>query len=210
MKSCYLSGPMTGKPNYNYEAFHEAAELVRQQGYEVINPAEAFHGDQSLPYATYMRHDIESLLKVDFVVVLPGWEHSRGALFEVLIAAALGLPVNPIDDLALVFPVGLHREGSSLTPLIPTNETILEEAQRLVGGDRNTAYGHPLEDMTRTGRIWAAILGVESITAEQVALCMIGVKLSRECNAPKRDNRVDAAGYAYCLERIHRRRAGLE
>jgi hypothetical protein len=87
-------------------------------------------------------------------------------------------------------------------------ETILLEAQRLVHGDRGADYGHPLEDFSRTALIWSAILGVE-VTAEQVGLCMIGVKLSRQCNRPKRDNMVDAAGYAetvqMCIEERDRR-----
>jgi hypothetical protein len=31
---------------------------------------------------------------------------------------------------------------------------------------------------------------------------MIGVKMSRECNRPKRDNRVDLAGYAETLDMV--------
>jgi hypothetical protein len=84
-------------------------------------------------------------------------------------------------------------------------ESILEEAQRLVHGDRGDDYGHPLDDFARTAQIWTAILGVE-VTAEQVGLCMIGVKISRQCNRPKRDNMVDAAGYAETVQMcIHER-----
>jgi len=31
---------------------------------------------------------------------------------------------------------------------------------------------------------------------------MIGVKISRECNKPKRDNRIDIAGYAEALDMV--------
>ena len=81
------------------------------------------------------------------------------------------------------------------------SETILEEAQRLVHGDRQSAYGHPLDDFTRTAAIWSAILEVP-VTAEQVGLCMIGVKISRQCNAPRRDNMTDAAGYAATVQMV--------
>ena len=88
------------------------------------------------------------------------------------------------------------------------SETVLQEAQRLVHGDRGADYGHPLDDFSRTALIWSAILGVQ-VTAEQVGLCMIGVKLSRQCNKPKRDNMVDAAGYAetvqMCRDEYNRR-----
>lgn len=80
-------------------------------------------------------------------------------------------------------------------------ETILQEAQRLVHGDRGEAYGHPLDDFSKTAKIWSAILGID-VTPQQVALCMVGVKISREVNAPKRDNRVDGAGYFETLDMV--------
>lgn len=82
-----------------------------------------------------------------------------------------------------------------------STETILQEAQRLVHGDRGAAYGHPLDDFSRTATIWSAILGAP-VTAEQVGLCMIGVKISRQCNSPKRDNMTDAAGYAATVQMV--------
>jgi hypothetical protein len=80
-------------------------------------------------------------------------------------------------------------------------ESILFEAHNLVHGVRGEDYGHPYHDFGRTAKIWSAILGVD-VTPEQVALCMIGVKMSRECNRPKRDNRVDMAGYAETLDMV--------
>lgn len=77
--------------------------------------------------------------------------------------------------------------------------SILMEAEALVHGDRNESYGHPLDDFKRTAKMWSAILGIE-IRPEQVGLCMIAVKLSRECHRPKRDNLVDIAGYAETVE----------
>jgi len=80
-------------------------------------------------------------------------------------------------------------------------ESILFEAHNLVHGVRGEDYGHPYHDFSRTAKIWSAILGVD-VTPEQVALCMIGVKISRECNKPKRDNRIDIAGYAEALDMV--------
>ncbi len=89
------------------------------------------------------------------------------------------------------------------------DETILQEAQRLVYGDRGADYGHPLDDYSRTAALWSAIVG-HPVTAEQAILCMIAVKISRQVNKPKRDNLTDIAGYAECLHRVMRRREGLE
>lgn len=89
----------------------------------------------------------------------------------------------------------------------PTPPTILEEAQSHVYGARQGDYGHPREDFTRTAILWTGVLhhklaDGEHITPEDVALCMVQVKVSREVNKPKRDNRVDMAGYALCLDRL--------
>ena len=51
-------------------------------------------------------------------------------------------------------------------------ESILEEAKRIVHGDRGENYGHPFEDFSRTAQIWSAILGID-VEPEQVALCMV-------------------------------------
>ncbi len=80
-------------------------------------------------------------------------------------------------------------------------ESILFEAHNLVHGDRGQDYGHPYEDFSRTAKIWSAILGQE-VTPAQVGLCMIAVKVSRECHKPKRDNLVDIAGYAETVRMV--------
>ena len=59
-----------------------------------------------------------------------------------------------------------------------SEETILQEAQRLVHGDRGVDYGHPLDDFNRTAAIWTAILGDKlksgmKIEPEEVGLCMV-------------------------------------
>lgn len=83
--------------------------------------------------------------------------------------------------------------------------SICAEAERLVYGERGADYGHPLDDYARTAALWSAIL-----TAEQAILCMIAVKISRECNKHKRDNLVDGAGYFECLHRVHLERERRE
>lgn len=87
------------------------------------------------------------------------------------------------------------------------NRSSLEEAQSLVHGDRGDDYGHPIDDFTRTGRMWGAILDLPDVPPEKVGLCMAAVKISREVNKPKRDNRVDLAGYAETVDMVMNRKA---
>lgn len=86
-------------------------------------------------------------------------------------------------------------------------ESIALEAHNAVYGDRQADYGHPREDFTRTAILWTGLLqhklaDGEYVEAGDIGRCMIAVKLSRDVNSPKRDNRVDMAGYALTLDRL--------
>ena len=79
---------------------------------------------------------------------------------------------------------------------------ILEEAMQLTAQDRQKVYGHPLEDWTRTAKMWSAILGIE-VPVDKALLCMLAVKVSRLCKTTgHRDSIIDVAGYARCLEQV--------
>ena len=61
--------------------------------------------------------------------------------------------------------------------------------------------------ISRTAAIWTALLGGKlkdgaRIEPEDVGLCMVGVKLSRQINRPKRDNLTDAAGYCETVRMV--------
>lgn len=79
--------------------------------------------------------------------------------------------------------------------------TILEEAQQLVGGDRQQDYGNASESFTRIARLWSAYKGVE-ISPKDVGMMMILMKVSRSVGSNKRDTLVDIAGYAQCIHTI--------
>ncbi len=89
----YLAGPMTGYEDYNYPVFHRVEEVLTEQGYQVINPAKFFNGDQTLPKKTYLKKDIQELVECDAVVLLPGWEFSTGARIESGVASLMGIPL---------------------------------------------------------------------------------------------------------------------
>lgn len=90
-----------------------------------------------------------------------------------------------------------------------TPQDIADYAVSLVSGDRQNDYGHPFDDFSRTAKIWGAILGTE-VSAEQVALCMVGVKIAREVNRQKLDNTVDGIGYFLTLAMVQQERAERE
>jgi len=113
-KTYYLAGPMTGLPDHNFPAFHDKAKELRASGLTIINPAEL---DDYLGYSnweTVMQRDILCILMgkgvcpktfdiqhtpltqaspVDGIVVLSGWQDSRGACWEVGMATAFLIPI---------------------------------------------------------------------------------------------------------------------
>lgn len=93
----YLSGPMSHYPGHNITAFKEAAGWLRDQGYEVLSPHEIDLPENERTWKNYMVEDIKLVLRAQTVVVLEGWECSRGAKLEVTLAHALEIPVLPLD-----------------------------------------------------------------------------------------------------------------
>lgn len=80
----YLSGPMTGKPDFNHPLFNMIARVLRKQGYGVFNPAELPGSGSGADWISLMRMCLLKLPTTDGLVMLPGWLTSRGALIEVL------------------------------------------------------------------------------------------------------------------------------
>lgn len=113
----YIAGPMSGIPNYNFEAFHLAAEIVRGRGHVVVCPAESFGGEKTLPMGDYARYDTHALLQMDGLVLLAGWERSPGACTEVALAHWLGL---------FFFEIGWHEftGETMLVPISPKNPVL--------------------------------------------------------------------------------------
>lgn len=114
MSYVYLSGPMTGIPNYNREAFNDAARRWEGAGFKVNNPARLEHGyDRTY----YMREAVKSVLAADALVVLDGWKASVGAVIEVVIAGALGTPVyEDAEPLGSIYAARAEDISDALEP----------------------------------------------------------------------------------------------
>ena len=98
MKRIYLSGPMTGRPEFNFPAFHAAADVLRSKGLSVTNPAEIKpEGEPS--WSSCMRADLKAMLDCCTVALLPGWEDSKGANIEARLAIQLGMRVVEFETL---------------------------------------------------------------------------------------------------------------
>lgn len=203
----YLAGPMTGLPEFNYPAFAEAEERGKAMWLDVRSPHKNFNENTGLDYATYIRADMKMLLECNAIALLPGWQKSRGARFELHVAQLLGHAVLDARDFK---PMDVPPVVTTLLP--DDDRSILDEAEEIVSGARQAAYGHPIDDFAKTAKMWSGLFGVD-ITPEQVALGMMAVKMSRLLNTPNhRDSMVDIAGYAktYQLVVQERKRRGEE
>jgi hypothetical protein len=92
----YIAGPMTGYPDLNYPAFNEAAEMLWQVGYEVLNPADNVpEGEKT--WLAFMRMSLVQLSKADGIAQLPNWHESKGARLEYQIFRGLELPIYSLE-----------------------------------------------------------------------------------------------------------------
>ena len=86
----YIAGPMTGLPQFNRPAFHQAALNLSFEKHVPLNPAILPDG---LTEADYMAVGITMLQRADAIFLLTGWQFSAGARAEHALALKLGLEV---------------------------------------------------------------------------------------------------------------------
>lgn len=113
-KRVYISGPITGMPNENKEAFQKYEDKFRNIGLEPVNPHKLFTEKELIEFekklkndeerwAAFMKKDIAELVNCDLIAVLPGWEKSKGANIEVRIARDLFMPIIDATNLQELF-----------------------------------------------------------------------------------------------------------
>lgn len=107
--------------------------------------------------------------------------------------------------LVLIYAQGTLDTEPDPTPTVRAR--VLDEAKRITATDRNSSYGEPEDNFQRIADFWNVFLQDKlkedaMITAGDTAALVIMVKLAREMNAPKEDNKVDIAGYAACWAEV--------
>tara|TARA_R100000544_G_C2173099_1_gene33199 strand:+ start:166 stop:444 length:279 start_codon:yes stop_codon:yes gene_type:complete len=84
------------------------------------------------------------------------------------------------------------------------SQKLLEEAKKLIGGDRQNDYGDKLKNHQNIADLWSVFLKTK-ITAHDVAICMALVKIARLMNQHKKDNYIDLAAYGAIAGEINER-----
>lgn len=149
-----------------------------------------------------------------------GWDdYTEAALYTYLspvmirdlidyLAPHAAVPVWTVGELGLCGPIDSATECCRAPVVEVEPESVLAEAQRIVGGQRRGAYGTPERNFERIQLLWNAYLngkpgGPMPITEQDTALMMVMLKVARLIESPRhRDSVVDIAGYAACIETL--------
>ena len=100
-RKIYIAGPMTGIARWNRPTFVKAAERLRGLGWEVTSPveiADAFGSQNTIVTTpglldTVIDEELAQIATCDAIYLLTGWENSRGAKTELLLALEKGMDV---------------------------------------------------------------------------------------------------------------------
>lgn len=157
MKRLYLSGPMSHKRAFNIPEFDKWAHNLRSKGYEVVSPAELDDpkfrelclqckdgtmeelaklceaaGIKPDTWGDLLARDVKLLADdgIEGIVVLKGWEGSRGATLETYVGRLCGLPILYAHGLAPVPEVVLemvHGRAAKPTQQPPRLEDVVRD-----------------------------------------------------------------------------------
>ena len=89
----FVSGPMTEIENYNIPEFNRVARMLRNKGWEVINPVDICNkytidkvlNDKNV-FEKMINEELELLKTCDAIYMMKGWEDSIGANREYILA----------------------------------------------------------------------------------------------------------------------------
>ena len=94
----YLSGKITGREKEDYSRqFARAETFYKTSGFDVENPVkigeEVLKINPKAEWQDFMIRDLEALRTCTHIVLLEGWEESKGAKMEKAEAEKLGLEI---------------------------------------------------------------------------------------------------------------------
>jgi hypothetical protein len=138
MSKFYLAGPMSGIPQFNFPLFFRVAKELRDQGYNIVSPAEiddeadttaAIQSPDGNPdkrtgklcndktWGDFLARDVKLLADggVTGIIFLPNWETSSGAKLEATVGLLKKFEFRMWDDeVDISVPLSRHTVASTL------------------------------------------------------------------------------------------------
>lgn len=93
----YLSGSVTNDPDFR-DKFARAEFQLKKYGFKVLNPVK--HEKDGKEWSYYLKKDLRKLTKCQGIILLDGWENSRGARLELKVAQELGFKIMTFEGLS--------------------------------------------------------------------------------------------------------------
>lgn len=88
----FITGPMTGLPDYNRDSFDNAAKTIEALGHTPLNPYRQELVDAGKTWGECVLSSLLQLLQADAILALEGAENSTGSTIEQVFAARMKLP----------------------------------------------------------------------------------------------------------------------
>ncbi len=124
-KRVYIAGPMSGHAHFNVPAFLDAQKKLKAKGLEPVLPVDldipeerkqlmaSKDGLDPAPrsWAELLSEDLKLIgdTGIEGIVVLPGWQYSKGAKLETYFGRLLGLEIVHYPSLKKVSRKSLQR-----------------------------------------------------------------------------------------------------
>ena len=105
-KKIFLSGPMTGYPGYNFQKFNLVEKQLAEARIECINPVhickkykeEHVLADKAV-FDKMIAEEQEAEMGCDAILLLDGWQMSKGARLELKTALEMDMQIFLEEDL---------------------------------------------------------------------------------------------------------------
>lgn len=130
-KKVFIAGPMRGYEKYNFPKFDRIEKILKDNGIECVNPGRISRKfkekDVNSDIAVYnemVRLQQEAERTCDTILLLDGWQWSKGAALEVKTAAELGMQFLLESDLPKEW---LEEEGNDSSSLEETVSEFFEK-----------------------------------------------------------------------------------
>ena len=187
----------------------------RTQRSDGQNPVDWTLIPKNFNLAAAIERDNAAIDKADAVYVIhEGISGSVGGMKEIERGMNAGKVIlfDTMSDERILRAMGMNDPFAAVRALCEEQKTdaryteregVLDEAKKLITGDRNCSYGPPTQDFQRTADMMTALFSAKlkdgrRFKASDVAWIITLVKASRAQHSAKRDNYVDAAGYMGC------------